>query len=77
LTNFIELNCLYTTKLTVFILQLVTSKISFGLIWPTKGTVTLCTLVDANFCKPDDGQTRSKHVADITSCRIATVSCVL
>jgi len=41
------------------------------------GTATLCTLIDANFCKPDDGQTRPKHVADVTSCRITTVNCVV
>jgi len=31
---------------------------------------TLCTLIDTNFCKPDDGQARPKHVADVTCCRI-------
>ena len=35
------------------------------------GTATLCTLFDTNLCKPDDGQARPKHVADVT------VSCVL
>ena len=34
------------------------------------GTATLCTLIDTNVCKPDDGQARPKHVADVTSCRI-------
>ena len=34
------------------------------------GTATLCTLIDTNLCKPDDGQARPKHVADVTSCRI-------
>jgi len=41
------------------------------------GTATLCTLTDTKLCKPDDGQTRPKHVADITSCRITTVGCVV
>ena len=30
----------------------------------------LCTLIDTSLCKPDDGQSRSKHIADVTSCRI-------
>ena len=41
------------------------------------GTATLCTFIDTNRCKPDDGQTRPKHVADVTSCRITTVNCVV
>jgi len=94
MTNFIELNLLYTTQLTVVILQLVTSATCFGLVWPSSGlqrlvsikthnvdsdpigTATLCTLIDTNLCKPD-GQTRPKHVADVTSCRLTTVSCVV
>jgi len=39
------------------------------------GTATLCSLIDTNLCKPDDGQTRSKHVADVTSCGLTTVLC--
>ena len=35
--KFIELNRLYTTQLTVFILQLVTSATCFGLVWPSSG----------------------------------------
>jgi len=27
-------------------------------------------VIDTNLCKPDDGQARPKHVADVTSCRI-------
>jgi len=27
-------------------------------------------LIDTNLCKPDDGQARPKHVADVTSCSI-------
>jgi len=77
MTNFIELNRLYTTQLTVVILQLVTSATFFGLIWPSSGlhrlvSMYLCTLIDINLCKPDDGQIRPKHVADVTSCRITT-----
>jgi len=34
-------------------------------------------LSDTNLCKPDDGKTRPKHVADVTSCRISTVNCVV
>jgi len=30
----------------------------------------LCILIDTNLCKPDDGQARPKHVADVTSRRI-------
>jgi len=40
------------------------------------GAATLHTLIDTNICNPDDGQTRPKHVADVTSCRITTVNCV-
>jgi len=29
------------------------------------------------FKKPDDGRTRPKHVACLTSCRFATVICML
>jgi len=32
--------------------------------------IPLCTLIDTNLCKLDDGQARPKHVADVTSCRI-------
>ena len=38
--------------------------------WDPIGSATLCTLIDTNLCKPDDGQARPKHVADATSCRI-------
>jgi len=50
---------------------------SHGLHWDPIGTATLCTLIDTNLCKPDDGQTRPKHVADVTSCRITTANCVV
>jgi len=72
MTNFTEINSLYTTQLTVAILQLVTSATCFGLVWPSS-----CTLIDTKLCKPDDGQIRPKHVADVTSCRITTVNCVV
>ena len=74
MTNFIDLNRLYTTQLTVVILQLVTSATCFGLILLSSG---LQRLVSIKVHKPDDGQTRPKHVADVTSCRIATVNCVV
>ena len=45
--------------------------------WDPIGTATLCTLIDTDLCKPDDGQTRPKHVADVTSCIITTVNCVV
>jgi len=38
--------------------------------WDLIGTATLYTLIDTNICKPDDGQARPKHVADVTSYRI-------
>ena len=45
--------------------------------WDPIGTATLCTLIHTILCKPDDGQARPKHVADVTSCRIqmSTVLC--
>jgi len=45
--------------------------------WDPIGTATLCTLIDTNLCKPDDGQTRPKHAADVTSCRITTINRVV
>jgi len=45
--------------------------------WDTIGTATICTLIDTKLCKPDDGQTRPKHDADITSCIVSTVNCVV
>ena len=33
--------------------------------------------LDTNVSKPDDGQTRPKHVAYVTSCIIPTVNCVV
>jgi len=36
--------------------------------WDPIGRATFCTLIDINLCKPDDGQTRPKHVVDVTSC---------
>ena len=39
-------------------------------LWDPIGRATLCTLIDTNLCKPDDGQAKPKHVADVTSCRI-------
>jgi len=69
MSNFIELNSLHTTQLTVVIPQLVTSVTCFGLVWPSSGLQRLVL--------PDDGQTRLKHVADVTSCGITTVNCVV
>ena len=43
LTNFIQLNRLYTTQLTV-ILQLVTSATCFGLVWPSSGLQSLVSI---------------------------------
>jgi len=61
MTNFIELNRLYTTQLIVVILQLVTLATCFGFVWPssglqckpldTIGKTTLCTLIDINRLK--------------------------
>jgi len=45
--------------------------------WDTIGTATICILIDNNLCKSDDGQTKPKHVADVTSCTITTVNCVV
>jgi len=87
MTNFIELNRLYTTQLTAVIVQLVTSATCFGLVWPSSDLQRfvsikvpivavpmgshalrcLCILIGINLCKPDNGQTRPKHVADVTS----------
>jgi len=56
-----------------FILQLVTSSTCFGVAWPSSGLQRLVSIKVHNntkLCKPDDGQARPKHVADITSCRI-------
>ena len=38
--------------------------------WDPIDTAPLCTLIDTNLYKPDDGQARPKHVADVTSCTI-------
>jgi len=45
--------------------------------WDPIGTATLCTLIGTKFCKPDEGQIRPKHVADVISCRITTVNCAV
>ena len=34
-------------------------------LWDPTGTAKICTLIDTNLCKPDDGQARPKHVADV------------
>jgi len=39
--DFIELNRLYTTQLTVVIPELVTSAKCFGLVWPSSGLQSL------------------------------------
>jgi len=44
MTNFIELNRLYTTQLTVVILQLVTSATCFSLVWPSSGLQRLVSI---------------------------------
>jgi len=42
--------------------------------WDPIATATLFTLIDTNLCKPDDGQARPKHVADVTSCILQLVT---
>jgi len=44
ITNFIELNRLYTTQLTFVILLLVTSATCFGLVWPSSGLQRLVSI---------------------------------
>jgi len=39
--------------------------------------INKCTLIFTRLCKPDDSQIRSKHVADVTRCRITTVNCLV
>jgi len=51
-TNFIELNRLYTTQLTVVILQLVTSATCFGLVWPSSGLQRLVSIKIYNVAVP-------------------------
>ena len=47
-----------------------------GAVRPLQWSLGVKGLIDTNLCKPDDGQTRSKHVTDVTSYRI-TVNCVV
>ena len=35
---------------------------SHGLHWDPIGTATLCTLIDTDLCKPDDGQTSANGI---------------
>jgi len=51
-TNFIELIPLYTTQLTVVILQLVTSATCFGLIWPSSDLQRLVSIKVHNIAVP-------------------------
>jgi len=44
MTNFIELNRLYTTQMTVVFLQMVTSATCFGLAWPSSGLQRLVSI---------------------------------
>jgi len=50
--NFIELNCLYTTQLTVVNLQLAISATCFGLIWPSSGLQSLVSIKVHNVAVP-------------------------
>jgi len=52
MTNFIEVNRLYTTQLTVVILQLVTSATCFGLVWPSSGLQMLVSSKVHNVAVP-------------------------
>ena len=64
MTNFIVLNHLYTTQLTVVNLQLVTSATCFGPVWPSSG---LQRLVSINPLTPNDDY--SGHTTQLTSKR--------
>ena len=73
MTNFIELHRLCTTQLTVVFCNWLYQATCYGPAWPLSGLqslVLLCTLIDTNLCKPDDGHATPKHVDDVTSCRI-------
>ena len=50
--NFIELNRLYTTQLTVVNLQLVTSATCFGPVWPSSGLQRLLSIKVHNVAVP-------------------------
>ena len=52
MTFFIELSLLYTTQLTVVILQLVTSATCFGLVWPSLGLQKLVSIKLHNVAVP-------------------------
>jgi len=52
MTNSIELNRLYTTLLTVVVLQLVTSATCFGLVWPSSGLQRLVSIKVHNVAVP-------------------------
>jgi len=52
MTHFIELNRLYTTQLTVVIIQLVTSATCFGLVWPSSGLQNLVPIKLHNVAVP-------------------------
>ena len=52
ITNFIKLNRLYTTQLTVVNLQLVKSATCFGLIWPSLGLQNLVSIIVHNVPLP-------------------------
>jgi len=52
MTNFIEINRLYTTQLTFVILQLVTSATCFGLVWPSSGLQKLVSMKVHNVAVP-------------------------
>jgi len=56
ITNFIELNRLYTTQLTVVILQLVTSATCFGLVWPSSDLQSLVSIKVHNIAVPMGSQ---------------------
>jgi len=73
-TNFIELNLLYTTQLTVVNLQLVTSAARFSLAWPSSGLQSLVSIKAhkvAVHCKPWDpiGTAKLCALIDINLCK--------
>ena len=64
------------TKVSINCINVTPIFSSTNYVYPI-GTTTLCTLINTNLCKPDDCQIRPKHVADVTSCGITTVNCVV
>jgi len=52
MTHFIELHSLYTTQLTVVIVQLVTSATGFGIVWPSSDLHSLVSIKVHNVAVP-------------------------